>query len=160
MTTSDGPAFEAIFTRVQKLYGKPKDAEMALAYFQALVELPLTLVDSASLTLVKTNRFFPRPVDWLEAAYKLEPIKKGFAPERWVHTADGHRVATVICPKCSDSGWCPECGCALEDVAGKCKEHGTGSSASSMPVQPCHCRDTNPEFAMRHRTIRQFTEQR
>jgi hypothetical protein len=160
MTHEDIVAFKPIFERVQKLYSKPKDAETCLAFFDALKELPLTVVESASYAVVKTSRYFPRPVDWLEAAYKLEPIKKGFAPERWVHTADGHRVATVICPKCSDSGWCPECGCALEDVAGRCKEHGTGSSASSMPVMPCMCRDTNPEFAMRHRTIRQFQEQR
>lgn len=160
MITTDRDAFWAIFSRLNMLYGKKPDADMGNEYFEALQELPMTLVQDAVASLRKTSRYFPRPVDWLEAAYKLEPIKKGFAPERWVHTADGHRVATVICLSCNDTGWAHECGCPFEDVSGKCEQHGTGSSASRMPVVACVCRDTNPEFAMRHRTIRQFQEQR
>ena len=160
MTTTDRDAFWAIFCRLSMLFGKKPDAEMADEYFQALMDLPLVLVTDATVSLKKSSRFWPKPVDWREACYKLEPIKKGFAPERWVHTADGHRVATVICPKCNDGGWRPECGCPLEDVSGKCATHGTGSSASSMPVMRCECVETNPEYLMRNRTTRQFTEQR
>ena len=160
MTTADGPAFEAIFTRVQKLYGKPKDGEMCRAYFDALKELPLAVVDAAAHALIKTEKFWPKPVDWLDAAFKIDAPKAGFRPERWVHTADGHRVATVVCPECSDTGWRPECGCQFESVNGRCDQHGTGSSASRMPVVVCLCRDTNPEWKAAHRTTHHFQEQR
>jgi hypothetical protein len=160
MTTSDGPAFEAIFTRVQKLYGKAKDGEMCRAYFDALKELPLTVVDAASHALIKTEKYFPRPVDWLDAAYLVDKPKQGFSKERWVHTASGERVATYVCLKCNDGGFRWECNCAFEDVDGTCATHKTGSSASRMPVTPCECRDTNPEWLMKNRTTHKFQEQR
>ncbi len=160
MTTTDRDAFWAIFCRLSMLFGKKPDAEMCQEYFESLMDLPLVLVTDATVSLKKSSRFWPKPVDWREAAFKLEPIKKGFAPERWVHTADGHRVATVCCASCNDTGWANQCGCPFDSVDGKCPEHGTGTSASRMPVVPCLCRDTNPEWAMKNRTRRQFTEQR
>jgi hypothetical protein len=142
------------------LFGKKPDAEMGNEYFDALKELPLVIVTDAVASLRKTSRFFPKPVDWLEAAYKLEPIKKGFAPERWVKTAEGDTVHTVICLKCNDTGWRWECGCEFESVYNKCATHGTGSSASTMPVTHCECRETNPEWLMKNRTTHKFQEQR
>ncbi len=160
MTPTDGPAFEAIFTRVQKLYGKAKDAEMALAYFSALVDLPLTVVDAAAHALIKTSRYFPRPVDWLEAAYQLEKPTPGFAKERWAKTASGETVPTFVCGRCQDGGWRWECGCLFEMVENKCPTHGTGSSVCRMPVRHCECRDTNPLWREKHQTIRAFQPQR
>src|SRR5580765_1844532 len=111
MTSTDGESFEAIFSRVQKLYGKPKDGEMCLAYFDALKELPLTVVDAAAHALIKTQKYFPRPVDWLDAAYLVDKTKQGFARERWTHTASGERVATYVCLKCNDGGFRWQCNC-------------------------------------------------
>lgn len=160
MTITDRDAFWAIFCRLSMLFGKKPDAEMCQEYFESLMDLPLVLVTDATTSLKKSSRFWPKPVDWREACYKLEPIKKGFAPERWVHTADGQRVATYVCLKCNDGGFRWECGCAFEDVDGKCSTHKTGSSASRMPVTPCECRDTNPEWLMKNRTTHKFQEQR
>jgi hypothetical protein len=160
MTTDDGPAFFAIFERVQRIHGKPKDGAMALEYFEALKGLSLHIVDTAAKQVVKTSRFFPKPVDWLEAAYTLEKPKPGFAKERWATTASGETVPTFVCLKCNDTGWRLECGCEFESVYGKCDQHGTGSSASRMPVLPCHCRDTNPVWLEAHNTIRPFQVQR
>jgi hypothetical protein len=160
VTTSDGLPFQAIFERVQRLYGKAKDGEMCLAYFDALKDLPLTVVDAAAHALVKSSRYFPRPVDWLEAAFKIDTPKPGFAINRWVTTAEGHTVRSFICLDCCDTGWRMECGCPFEAVNGKCDQHGTGSSASRMPVMACQCRDTNPEWLMKNRTTHKFQEQR
>jgi hypothetical protein len=160
VTPADGLPFQAIFKRVGRLYNKPYDGEMNTAYFEALKELPLTVVDAASHALVKSSRYFPRPVDWLEAAYKIDTPKPGFAVNRWVTTAGGERTATYVCLKCNDGGFRWQCGCAFEDVDGKCAEHKTGSSASRMPVTPCECRDTNPEWLMKNRTTHKFQESR
>jgi hypothetical protein len=160
MTTTDRDAFWAIFCRLSMLFGKKPDAEMADEYFQALIDLPLVLVTDATVSLKKSSRFWPKPVDWREACFKLEQPKPGFSKERWTVTAGGERVATYICLKCHDYGFRWECGCAFEDVDGRCATHGTGTSASRMPVTFCECRSTNPEFLAGHRTTRQFTEQR
>jgi hypothetical protein len=160
MTPADNVAFEVIFVRVQKLYGKPKDGEMCRAYFDALQELPIAVVDAAAHALIKTSKFWPKPVDWLDAAYLIDKPKAGFARERWAKTASGETVYTYICHHCADTGFRPECGCPFDSMYGKCDEHGTGSSASRMPMKPCACRETNPEFLQNHRTTHHFQEQR
>ena len=160
MTTADGSAFLAIYTRVCKLWDRPVKEDVAVEFFDALKELPLAIVDEAGRAVCKTSRFFPKPVDWLDAAYKLDRPKPGFAKERWAVMASGERVATYVCLKCNDGGFRWECGCLFEDVDGKCQTHGTGSSASRMPVTQCECRSTNPEWLSRNRTKREFQEVR
>src|SRR5882724_4785762 len=118
MTTTDRVAFWGVYSRVCLLWDRPAKQEMATEYFEALKELPLTIVDEAARQVCKSSSYFPRPVHWLEAAYLLEKPKPGFAKERWVQTAEGHTVQTYICARCEDCGWRPQCGCNLDQMFG------------------------------------------
>jgi hypothetical protein len=160
MTTTDIDAFTLIYKRVGNLFSRKFEPEQCAEYFKALLEIPLTVVDAAASEVCKSSRYWPKPVDWRDAAAKLDRPTPGFAKERWATTASGERVATYVCLKCCDTGWRPECGCEFEAVNGKCPTHGTGSSASRMPVQHCECRGTNPLWAEQHKTKHEFQEQR
>ena len=112
MTSNDRDAFWAIFCRLSMLFGKKPDAEMADEYFQALMDLPLVLVTDATVSLKKSSRFWPKPVDWREAKLqtgthqeKASPLSDGCIPltgivwRRWsarsATTGDGDRNAAV-----------------------------------------------------------------
>lgn len=67
MTEQDKPQFAtALFGLAELLNGKLTDAGLEM-YFQALKRFPLAQVEAAANQLVLTMKFFPKPVEFIEA---------------------------------------------------------------------------------------------
>lgn len=156
MTPADRAAFFDLFARVARRHGKKPDAELAADYFQALERVPLEELEAAADLLWKVSRYFPKPVDWLEAAQKVRKPSHfvRFAPP--VLTLDGRAEVTYHCLRCQDTGWRPDCGCEIGrlDFRHRCPAHPfeRNGLAYARPVLPCECRGHNPAWLLKYDT--------
>lgn len=157
MTSVDRPAFLALWKRVCRTFNHKLDAEQFEDYFTALASVTLEDAESASDALCKSSRYWPKPVDWLEAAQRCRKSPRHFstfAPP--VVTPDGATETTFYCHICRDTGWRPGCGCEMGrlDLTRKCPAHPftRHGLAYPEPVKPCQCRNSNPSWLANHET--------
>lgn len=164
MTDPDVTEFSALLRAVGQVYGGKKTDDMAQAYFEALRDIPMATIREAKGHLVRSARFWPKPVDWRAAVQQIEARVPLSMPVRQeVILPDGSTVATYVCPTCEDTGWRPDCGCAVgdQDIRGHCPTHG-GHDANGIlyrqPVRACGCRSSNPLWNYQHKTRRVESE--
>lgn len=159
MTHSDVLEFNALLRDVGQVHGK-KTEEMALAYFEALKDIPLDTLRLAKTHLVSHSRFWPKPVDWRAASQKVEARTPLQMPTRAIVTLpDGSTEETYHCARCEDTGWAPACGCYVgtQDMKGHCPTHGGFEKHGvtyRQPVLACVCRANNPNWHFHHQTRR------
>ena len=116
--------------------------------------VPLDEIEAAATTLVKSSRYFPKPVDWLEAAQRERRTKRfeKFTPP--VITPDGTTETTYYCYHCQDTGWRPGCGCDLGrlGLTKRCPAHPYERYGMPYPepLKACACRATNPAWNANH----------
>lgn len=157
MTAADRAAFSSIFARVCRTFNRPFSADVAADYFTALERVPLPELEAAADDLVRSSRFFPKPVDWLTAAQKARKPSHfaRFAPTV-VTLPDGRAEITYHCLRCQDTGWRPDCGCEFGrlDYRHRCPAHPfeRNGCAYARPVLPCECRAHNPAWLRKYDT--------
>lgn len=156
MTNQDRPAFLTTFKRVARTFGRKIDDATCEDYFSALAAVPIDEIESAAESLVKSSRFFPKPVDWLEAAQRSRKRGGGgfqkFTPP--ILREDGTTETTYHCHHCQDTGWRPGCGCDLGrlTLTKRCPAHPYERYGMPYPepVKPCDCRGNNPAWQSNH----------
>jgi hypothetical protein len=164
MTAADRSAFADVFARVARTFNRKLDASVASDYFTALEAVPFDEIEDAAATLVKSSRYFPKPVEWLEAAQRSRKPKRfeKFTPP--VIAADGRTETTYHCHWCKDTGWRPGCGCELGrlDLLWKCPAHPYQRHGITYPepMKPCACRHSNPTWQANHQTAYVAAEER
>lgn len=67
MTDADRPAFARGLYALGETFNEPVGELRAEAYFDALADLPVDAVLAAMRQAIRTNRFFPRPVEIRDA---------------------------------------------------------------------------------------------
>lgn len=67
MTPHDAGPFAALLAELGEVYGEEVSEARARLYFEALGGVTLAQVRRAVTGLVRSSRFFPRPVDIIEA---------------------------------------------------------------------------------------------
>jgi hypothetical protein len=135
--------FSASMHRLGRTFSKPVDAELIEDYFEDLKGYSLPIVEQALTHCRQTARFWPRPVQVLDACIER-------ARERSVSSVpDGH----APCRDCADSGfergpegrglWC--------DGSGVCHLPGCGTPGADSEghwfTRRCPCRTHNPVLA-------------
>jgi hypothetical protein len=155
MTPTDREALGHLLLRTASLFNRKLDALTLNAYLDALQDIPLAALETAAVTLQRTQKFWPKPVEWREAAQKTRPMVRRPMPEP-VLLSDGSVEPVLFCPRCEDSGWVPDCGCALDALAANhcCALHPFMRHGLRYPnpLQPCDCRDHNPAWQANHQT--------
>lgn len=156
MTDTDRSAFGVVFGRVSRTFNRKLDAATCSDYFEALQAVPIEDIEAAAVTLVKSSRFFPKPVDWLEAAQReRRPSRNGF--EKFtppVVLPDGTTETSYHCHHCQDTGWRPGCGCDLGrlGITKRCPGHPYEFYGQPYPepLKACSCRPTNRAWLANH----------
>lgn len=159
MTETDRVAFDVAFRAVVRVHGGRDWTEQAIVklrsdYWDALEELPIALVQTASSELVRSATRWPKPVDWRHAAQRMTKVAALPAPAVAV-LEDGTTEPTFVCMTCEDTGWRPECGCDVGRLtdAFRCPRHSPTSEdrrTVRMRVKPCECRRSNPHWFAQH----------
>lgn len=155
MTSVDRPAFFTTFRKVARTFNKKITDDVCTDYFDALEAVPIDEIEAAADTLVKTSRYWPKPVDWLEAAQRSQKHGREFTrftPP--VVMPDGTTETTFHCVQCRDTGWRPGCGCELGrlDLTKRCPEHpySRHDMPYPEPLKACACRDSNQVWQANH----------
>lgn len=73
MTAEDRPRFAELLAVLSETFNEPVSETRATAYWLALHTLPLDAIRHAVSQAIQTCRFFPKPVELLEAAGDLAP---------------------------------------------------------------------------------------
>lgn len=153
MTGADRSAFFELFSRVSRTFNRKPDAELCGDYFTALEAVPFDDVQAAADGLLKTSRYWPKPVDWLEAAQRARRGKSFSQFTAPVVVADGED-AIYHCHQCLDTGWRPGCGCELGrlDMSRRCPAHPFERHGTKYPepLKACACRATNTRWQHGH----------
>lgn len=93
-------------------------------YFRALEDVPIDLLEAASVELAKTSTFFPRPAEWRKAVDTIldrtDRLRDALGPPRGPEgqlLLPGNVGGPWQCPDCDGSGWvrvqmpCQRTGC-------------------------------------------------
>lgn len=144
MTSIDRPAFARLVSTLATVHNRKVDDATLLAYFEALEDIPLELIEAGAKELQKHSRHMPKPADFREAVQK---VRRAAAPLPPVTDEHGQPVLTFVCLRCEDTGWRPVCGCDTGrlDMSHRCPEHG-GEGKAPIRVRACECRPTNANF--------------
>jgi len=155
MTPTDRQDFAALCKRLAFTFNKTLKLEVIESYYLALEQVPLSELDAAAATLMRGHKFFPKPVEWLEAVQRNRPAV--FPEAREVLHADGTIETVHNCPHCEDTGWLPDCGCdlAVLTMTHECPLHPYVKNELEYPrpLMRCPCRATNPYFQANHQPI-------
>jgi len=163
VTDTDRQRFVPLFQTLARTFNRKSDPAQCNAYFDALVHVPFAELEHAVGHLQRTARFFPKPVEWLDAVQRTrQPVAH---PQPRVVTEAGVTEAAFFCARCEDTGWCPDCGCHVDhlDAGRKCLLHGGRvlpgyDDPRPRSFGPCPCRETNPTWAANHQP--RYTEER
>jgi hypothetical protein len=138
MTDSDYPAFLALAERLAQTLQATVGADTYEDLFASLKPFRLEAVQDAAETLRDTARYFPRPVEWREAAEtsELTFIKRAIQPAR-------REPWHCDCTACDDTGW-QTLSCTGDDERCPCRK--------DRPQDPhtfarmCECRERNRTY--------------
>lgn len=93
MTPADRPRFAELMLGIGEVYGEPVSEIRMELYFSALEHLSLDAVRAAANAHVRTNKFFPKPAELLEAVHGSDEDRADLA---WVEMLREVRRAGYI----------------------------------------------------------------
>jgi hypothetical protein len=111
MEGRDTERFAACIATLALAYRTDLDDAAVELYFRALEDVPMHLLEAASVELARTSSFFPKVAEWrravdtiLERDHRLQP------PLKWQQAAlPGTVLPGAIeewrCPDCDNTGW-------------------------------------------------------
>ena len=158
MTTLDSDlikAFNAAYVRIANVFGSETKEEQMLEYFKALSDIPSDMFDAMATKLERTCEFFPKPVQWRQAADAVAEERRQEA----LRFAEDESSETFACLVCLDSGF-EELTCRPGALCKRC------ASSKMHPydhqyARKCSCRDSNPVWQERQaRRVKKFSEPR
>lgn len=93
-------------------------------YFRALEDVPIDLLEAASIELARTAQWFPRPAEWRKAVDvildRTQQLRGALGPARGTDgqlLLPGQTGGPWMCPDCDNTGWvyvdvpCTRAGC-------------------------------------------------
>jgi len=128
-------------------------------YFRALEDVPIDLLEAASIELARTAQWFPRPAEWRRAVDIIldrgAQVRDALGPARG---ADGQLLLPGAtggpwqCPECDGTGWRPvDTPCEKTGCFGPGRDRGPHTHTAVTRCTNEQCAQTRADAAARKR---------
>lgn len=137
MGPQDKGSFAKCLALLSATFSKEVSEPKAEAYWAALGDIPVDLVEAGAHRLIRTAPYFPTPAMWRLAIDKVQDATEPLPARLLPGTVS---EPTVVCEVCQDTGWAP-----VEMPTSHIYSEAYRAAHPTTPgVKVCPCWERNP----------------